>query len=113
MVRILAEWLQPIDTSADALGLDAIAGVGHGGHFFGAAHTLERYEHAFYQPLLSDRRNFERWVEDGRPEAAERAAGVAAALLERYEQPPLDPAIDEALEAFVAHRLEEYAKLAG
>ena len=52
-------------------------------------------------------------MEDGRPEAAERAAGVAAALLERYEQPPLDPAIDEALEAFVAHRLEEYAKLAG
>ena len=113
VLQILAEWLQPIDTSADALGLDAIAGVGHGGHFFGAAHTLERYEHAFYQPLLSDRRNFERWVEDGRPEAADRAAVVAAQLLERYEQPALDPAIDEGLDAFVARRLEEYARLAG
>ena len=30
MVRILAEWLQPIDTSADALGLGPIAGVGDG-----------------------------------------------------------------------------------
>ena len=55
------------------LALDAIAEVGPGGHFFGAAHTLERYETAFYRPLLSDWRNFETWQEDGARTATERA----------------------------------------
>lgn len=113
VLQMLAEWLQPIDTSPDSLALEAIAEVGHGGHFFGSAHTLERYEDAFYRPLLSDRRNFERWVEDGLPEAAARAGGVAAALLERYEQPPLDPAIGEAVDDLVARRTEAYARARG
>jgi len=110
ILQVLAEWLQPIDTGPDSLALDAIAEVGHGGHFFGAAHTLERYEHAFHQPFISDRRNFERWAEDGRTDAATRASEVAAALLERYEQPALDPAIDEAIADFVARRTEEHAR---
>ncbi len=110
VLQILAEWLQPITVDDDALGLDAIREVGHGGHFFGSPHTLARYHDAFYEPLVSDRRNFERWAEEGRADTATRAATVADELLAQYEQPALDPSIDEALEAFVAHRLEAYAR---
>jgi trimethylamine--corrinoid protein Co-methyltransferase len=35
--------------------------VGHGGHFLGAVHTLERFRECFYRPLLSSTENFERW----------------------------------------------------
>ena len=56
-----------------ASAFDAIAEVGPGGHFFGTAHTLERYETAFYRPLVSDWRNFETWQEDGARTATERA----------------------------------------
>jgi trimethylamine--corrinoid protein Co-methyltransferase len=106
MLQMVAEWMQPIDMSDDAMGLDAISAVGPGGHFFGSPHTMERYEHAFYRPLVSDWRNFESWSDDGARDATQRANTVWQQLLEQYEQPPLDPAIDDALVAFVAHRKE-------
>ena len=57
----------------DAMAFSAIQEVGPGGHFFGAQHTLQRYETAFYQPLVSDWRNFETWREAGSPDAATHA----------------------------------------
>jgi len=108
VLQMLAEWLQPMTVDDDALGLDAIRDVGHGGHFFGSAHTLARYESAFYEPLVSDRRNFERWVQEGRDDTASRAAVVAEELLAAYEPPPLDPAVDDALDDFVRRRTAQY-----
>ncbi len=107
MLQMMAEFLQPIEVNDDTLGLDAIAEVGPGGHFFGAAHTLARYETAFYQPLVSDWRNFETWEESGSLTATERANAIWKQLLAEYEPPPLDSAIDEELKAFVARRTEE------
>ena len=112
MLQMMSEVLAPIEVNDDTLGLDAIREVGPGGHFFGAAHTLERYETAFYQPILSDWRNFETWEEAGAKTATERATAIWKTLLKDYEQPPLDPAIAEALDAFVAKRKEEIARRA-
>src|SRR3546814_2853704 len=61
LLQHMAEFLRPIEVTEETLGLDAIREVGPGGHFFGAAHTLARYETAFYAPMLSDWRNFESW----------------------------------------------------
>src|SRR3546814_5726333 len=63
MLQMMSEVLTPLEVSEESIGLDAIREVGPGGHFFGAAHTLARYETAFYSPLLSDWRNFETWQE--------------------------------------------------
>jgi trimethylamine--corrinoid protein Co-methyltransferase len=81
--------------------------VGPGGHFFGTAHTLERYETAFYRPLVSDWRNFETWQDDGARTATERANGIWKALLAEFEAPALDPGIESELAAFVARRKRE------
>jgi trimethylamine--corrinoid protein Co-methyltransferase len=99
--------MQPLEVNDDTLGLDAIREVGPGGHFFGAAHTLARYETAFYAPILSDWRNFETWREAGALDAAQRANRIWKQLLADYQPPPLDPAIDEALKDFVARRRAE------
>ena len=107
MMQMMAAFLETVEVSDDTLGLDAMAEVGPGGHFFGAAHTLERYETAFYQPIVSDWRNFETWEEAGSPNAAEHANRVWKQLLADYEQPPLDPAIDEELRDFMARRKQE------
>ncbi len=112
MLQMMSEVLVPVEVNRDTLGLDAIREVSPGGHFFGAAHTLERYETAFYQPILSDWRNFETWEEAGAQTATQRASAVWKKLLKDYEQPPLDPAIAEALDAFVAKRKEEIARRA-
>jgi trimethylamine--corrinoid protein Co-methyltransferase len=107
MLQMVAEFLTPLDVSTDALGLDAVRDVGPGGHFFGTPHTLARYETAFYSPILSDWRNFETWTEAGRPTTYDHANRVFKEKLNSYEKPPLDPAIEDELDAFVARRKEE------
>jgi len=107
ILQTMGEALQPLTVDDDALGLDAIKEVGPGGHFFGAAHTLARYENAFYSPMLSDWRNFETWREAGALTAAQRANAIWKQLLADYERPPLDPGIDEALRDYVERRRRE------
>lgn len=112
MLQMMAEYLRPIEVTDDELALDAIAEVGAGGHHFGTSHTLERYESAFYSPLLSNRKNYEAWQEAGSINAGARANAIWKQLLQEYEQPPLDPSIDAALADFVARRKLELSSRA-
>ncbi|MCB9947503.1 MAG: trimethylamine methyltransferase family protein [Rhodospirillaceae bacterium] len=107
MLQMMAAFFEPLETDEDSLAVTAIDEVGPGKHFFQSPHTMARYEGAFYAPLLSDWRNFETWRESGSVEATQRANRIWKTLLETYEQPPLDLAILEELEAFVARRKEE------
>jgi trimethylamine--corrinoid protein Co-methyltransferase len=104
MLQMMAEYLKPIEVTDAEIGLDAITAVGPGGHFFASPHTMERYERAFYSPLVSDWRNFETWQEAGSVDATHRANRIWKQLLDQYEAPALDPAIDEALVDFVVRR---------
>lgn len=110
MLQMMACYLDPIAVDSDALALEAIGEVQPGGHFFGATHTLARYENAFYEPLVSDWRNFETWSDDGAKTATERALGIWKEMLANYEEPAMEPAIKEELIAFVAHRKEDIAE---
>ncbi len=107
MIQGMFEIMEPIVVNDAEIGMEAMADVGPGGHFFGTGHTLERYETAFYAPLLSDWRNFETWVEAGSPDATRRANRIWKQLLAEFQAPPLDPAIREELEDFVARRKVE------
>jgi trimethylamine--corrinoid protein Co-methyltransferase len=107
MLRNWAAILQPVDFSDDDLGVEAIKAVPAGGHFFGSPHTLARYEHAFFRPLLADWSNFENWTDAGARNATQRATGIWKKLLAEHVPPPLDPAIREAIEAYVARRTAE------
>ena len=109
ILQMMSEVLQPVTVDEASLGLDAIAEVGPGGHFFGSAHTLERYETAFYRPILSDWRNYETWAEDGAQSATQRANRIWKQLLAEFEPPPLDPGRAEAIADFVARRKTEIA----
>src|SRR5208282_2677001 len=107
LLRNWAEILRPVSFSDDDLAVDAIKGVAAGGHFFGESHTLARYESAFYRPLLSDWSNFENWTDAGAKNATERATVIWKKLLAGYVAPPLDPAVKEAIAAYVARRTAE------
>jgi trimethylamine--corrinoid protein Co-methyltransferase len=104
MLQLMTEFLRPIEINDDQLALDAITEVEPGGHHFGTAHTLERYETAFYSTMLSDRQNFENWSESGKVDTTQRANTLWKQVLNEYQQPPLDPAIDEALVDYVKQR---------
>lgn len=103
----LAECFRPIDVSEGALALEAIRDVGPGGHFFGTSHTLARYQDAFYQPLVSDWQNHGSWVAGGSRDALARAGSIARQLIDSHRPQTIDPAVAEALDAFVARRKEE------
>jgi trimethylamine---corrinoid protein Co-methyltransferase len=107
MLQMFAEVFQPVGAAPSDLALEAVAEVGAGGHFFGCAHTMERYRSAFYAPLVSDWRNSGSWADDGSKTATERATGIWQRTLERYVAPPRDPAILEALDSYVARRVAE------
>ncbi|MFQ5622393.1 MAG: trimethylamine methyltransferase family protein [Paracoccaceae bacterium] len=94
-------------TGPQDIALDAVREVGPTGHFFGAAHTQERYTDAFYSPFLSDWRNYEAWAEDGGIWTSERANRVWKDILREFEAPPMDEAVREELRAFVDRRKAE------
>ena len=107
ILRMLHAEFTPLEVDEASLAFGAHDEVGHGGHFLGAAHTLERFRDCFYRPLLSSTANFERWTRDGGSDGAARGAAIWREALERYEQPPLDDASAAELEEYVdapAHR---------
>ncbi len=107
IIQNMIEFLRPMKFDTDELGLEAIKSVPTGGHFFGAEHTMARYETAFYKPLLSDWQNYENWEAAGAKDALERATEIWQQALREYEEPALDPAIREELDAYIARRKEE------
>lgn len=104
MLQLMMEFLKPIVVNEAELGFEAIKGVATGGHFFGEPHTLERYEHAFYRPLVSNWQNYENWQIAGGKDATQRATAVWKQALKEYEEPAMDPAIREELDAYVEKR---------
>lgn len=107
LLQMVAEFLQPLDLSEDALGVDAIRQVGPGGHFFGSPHTQARYKTAFYSPIISDWRNYETWAQAGSPTAIDHANRLWKERLAMYEPPPMEEAIRDELDAFVERRIRE------
>ena len=107
ILQNVMEFLRPLPFADDDLGFDAIRDVPAGGHFFGSAHTMSRYETAFYQPMLSNWQNYGSWQEAGGRDALERATDIWQHALRDYEEPALDPGIREELDAYVARRRQE------
>jgi trimethylamine--corrinoid protein Co-methyltransferase len=107
MLQMMIEFLKPIAVNEAELGFDAVGEVPPGGHFFGANHTLERYEHAFYRPLVSNWQNYETWQIAGAKNATQRATGIWKNALQEYVEPRMDPAIRNALDAYVERRRME------
>jgi trimethylamine--corrinoid protein Co-methyltransferase len=107
LLQMVAAFLDPVVVDDDTLALDAMREVGPGGHFFGAAHTQSRFKTAFHKPMISDWRNYETWEEAGSPQAPAKANSIWKELLNAYEPPPIDEAVKEELEAFVARRKAE------
>jgi trimethylamine--corrinoid protein Co-methyltransferase len=95
------------EVDEQSLAFDAHVEVGHGGHFFGAEHTLARFRDCFWRPTVATTDNNDRWTRGGSLDHAARAATRWRELLETYERPPLDDAVEEELVEFVERRAAE------
>ena len=110
--EVLGQFIRYFDpaltaTGPDDIAIDAIREVGSDGHFFGIQHTQDRYETAFYQPFLSDWRNYEAWHLAGGVWTAERAHHLWKEIVASFEPPPMDQGVREELAAYVTRRTAE------
>ncbi len=105
---MLAILLAGMDMSENGQGMDAFREVGPGSHFLGSAHTQANFEAAFYRSTLADNNSFEQWQAEGSLDCAQRANAQWKQMLSSYQQPELDPAIDEALQDFMTRRKESF-----
>ena len=96
MLQQMSMLLQPLKIDREEVGVDAMRQVAPGGHFFGSQHTQERYKTAFYEPFLSDWRNYENWALAGSADATTRATELWQHILKEFEPPPIDPAVVDA-----------------
>ena len=104
---MIATYLKGVDISEDGQAMSALREVGPGSHFLGATHTQANFEKAFYRSNIADNNSFEQWELEGSMDAAQRANGIWKAMLNDYEKPPLDPAIEESLVDYMAQRKAE------
>jgi len=107
LLRMLRVEFTPLEIDEESLAFGAHEEVGHGGHFLGAAHTLERFRECFYRPLLSSTANYERWLKQGGKDTAARASEICAKTLDEYEPPPMDEAVRAELQDYVDRRRTE------
>jgi trimethylamine--corrinoid protein Co-methyltransferase len=107
ILRQLQVEFTPLEITQESLAFGAHEEVGHGGHFLGAAHTLERFRDCFYRPMLSSTSNFERWLRQGGKDTAARASEIWKSRLAEFTPPPLDDAIRAELQDYVARRRSE------
>ena len=103
-LAMMAVVAKGIDLSENGQAMDAIREVGPGGHYLGCAHTQANFETAFYRSPVADYESFEQWQEEGSMDAATRANGIWKEMLASYQLPEMDPAIDEALCAFISEK---------
>jgi len=104
---VIGVLLGGIDLSENGQAMDALREVGPGSHFLGSAHTYANFERAFYRSVVADNNSFEQWEGDGSLDAAQRANRIWKKMLREYAPPPLDPAVDEALQDFMQRRKRE------
>ena len=107
LLKMLRVEFTPLEITEESLAFGAHEEVGHGGHFLGAEHTMERFRDCFQRPWLSSTANFERWLKLGAKDTAARAGEIWRKKLESFEAPPLDDAIRAELDDFVTRRRRE------
>jgi trimethylamine--corrinoid protein Co-methyltransferase len=106
-LRMMHAAFEPLTIDEETLAYSAHQEVGQGGHFLGAAHTLERFRECFYRPLVSSTENFERWKKNGANDTAARASEIWHKTLDEYEKPAIDQSLEAELKAFVDRRRKE------
>lgn len=107
LLGMFHKFLQGLDLSANGLAMESLASVAPGGHHLGTDHTMHNFRTAFHRSDLFDYNSFEQWYEEGAQTADERANTRYKQWLRDYEEPGIDPAVDEALQEYMARRKGE------
>ena len=81
IIRIVGRTVEGLDTSEDALGVEAIDQVGPGGNFLTSPHTLARFRKELFKPGLLDYHPISGWQDAGSTSLLDRARAKVADIL--------------------------------
>ncbi|MEL6992262.1 MAG: trimethylamine methyltransferase family protein, partial [Pseudomonadota bacterium] len=101
---VLHHLARGVETDENGQAMDAIREVGPGGHYLGCAHTQVNFQSAFWRTNVLDYKPFETWAEEGSRDAMALANEKMKQMLANYQQPAMDPAIHDALTAYVTEK---------
>lgn len=104
VVQMVAELCQTAQAGEAEIALSALAEVQPSGHFFGASHTMARYQTEFYPPLVHSYANFGTWTENGALDVTTRATKIWQNILTADQRPKLNGARVEALNTYIAQK---------
>jgi trimethylamine--corrinoid protein Co-methyltransferase len=107
IVHMLERVLGGISVTDETLALDAIKGVGHGGHFLDHEHTVRLFRQELFFPALFRRQTLERWQKDGQKSITQVSHERVEDVLAKAGPVPLLPGADVALERALAAALGE------
>ncbi|MEJ6708418.1 MAG: trimethylamine methyltransferase family protein [Amylibacter sp.] len=101
---VLHSIAEGVDISENGQAMGAIREVGPGGHYLGCEHTQANFKESFWKSGVLDYKPFETWQDDGSKDTMTLANKKVTRMLGEYVQPAIDPAVDEALKAYIAER---------
>jgi trimethylamine--corrinoid protein Co-methyltransferase len=88
-------FIRPVEVRGDLPTLELIEELVREKHLLTAEHTLEHWPEELYLPgPMVDRTNWDQWEEQGSRDWRRRALDTIDETLARYEEPPLDRALD-------------------
>ena len=103
---VLHRLAEGIDMSENGQAMDALRYVGSGqaSHFLGTDHTQANFRTAFWRTEILDYKPYETWAEEGSRDTVALARARVDKLLNDYQKPAIDPAVEEALTEYVAKK---------
>jgi len=107
LLQMMQTEFTPFEIDEASLAFGSHEEAGHGGHFLGTSHTMDRFRDCFYRPFLSSADNFDRWNRNGSETTDVRANKIAHKMVEDYVAPEMDSAIKEELDEWVDKRKKE------
>ena len=86
MAGIVYRLLEGIEVSPETIALEVIKRVGPKGNFLEEPHTLKHLRSSeHWQPKLSNRSVYEKWMEDGGRDVVEKAREISKRILEHHQ----------------------------
>jgi trimethylamine--corrinoid protein Co-methyltransferase len=107
MIRMFDRLGEGIAVNDEQLAYEVIADVGPGGLFLAHENTLERFRTDLFMSPLFRSQAYPTWVKQGSRTAEDVATDEWKKLLDSYEDPGIDSAVDAELRDFVDRRAAE------
>lgn len=90
-----------IEVNEETLAIDAIEEVGPGGNFLTHSHTLRNFRKELWQPDLSDRQSWSKWVEGGKKRMEDRTREKTQLILKTHTPAPLSSQAEEKIQEVI------------